>query len=163
MDLNSNYNQNGRRPYTGGYVYGTAAPKIQPKPRYNSEEEILRRQERREEIRRENKRRSKPRIDMGMVLLVVFVFSAVMLVGIWHIHVQFQATYMGESIVKLQNEIVNIEKDNAASKLQLAETVDLSGIYNKATKELGMKQANKNQICYYKSTQVRQYGNIPSN
>lgn len=42
---------------------------------------------------------------------------------------------------KLQSEVVEMEKKNATAEKELDDSVDLTAIYNKATKQLGMVAA----------------------
>ena len=107
----------------------------------------------------------KKKIDKVAVLLTCVTFLAVMFVGISYIHLQFESTYLSKSVVNLQSEVVNMEKENAAAKMELDNSMNLTQIYEKATKELGMKQVREDQIFTYvsrKSTQVRQHGTIPT-
>lgn len=88
-----------------------------------------------------------------------------MAAGILYLRLQFQSTYLNKSVVNLQSEVVEMEKENAAAIKELDNAVDLTAIYNKATKELGMVAASEDQIDTYesrKSTQVRTHGDIPS-
>ena len=58
-----------------------------------------------------------------------------------------------------------MENKNATAENELDDSVDLTAIYNKATKQLGMVAASENQMDTYesrKSTQVRTHGDIPA-
>ena len=69
------------------------------------------------------------------------------------------------TVVNLQKEVVELEKENSTARMEMENSIDLNEIYKKATKEFGMKTAGKNQILTYesrKSTQVRQHGSIPA-
>ena len=62
-------------------------------------------------------------------------------------------------------DVVEMEKKNATAEKELDDSVDLTAIYNKATKQLGMVAASENQMDTYesrKSTQVRTHGDIPA-
>ena len=66
--------------------------------------------------------------------------------------------------MNLENEVVELEKENATLSESVENSIDLGTIYQKARKELGMVSAKDNQVFYYqskKSTQVRQHGDIP--
>ncbi|MCR5691838.1 MAG: hypothetical protein K6G62_06420 [Eubacterium sp.] len=140
------------------YNYGSAARKLQ------AAQPLRRRQE---EIRREQQRQRravpKKKIDKVSVILTIITFAAVMFVGMFYIRLQFQSTYLSESVVNLQSEVTNLEKDNAVAEMELDSKLNLQEIYNKAVKELGMTQPKDNQVFTYeskKSTQVRQYSPI---
>lgn len=144
---------------TAAYVYGSAARNLEARPLPRREEEIRRRRQ------VQPAPKSKKKIDKVAVLLTCITFLAVMFVGISYIHLQFESTYLSKSVVNLQSEVVNMEKENAAAKMELDNSMNLTHIYEKATKELGMKQAREDQIFTYvsrKSTQVRQHGTIPT-
>lgn len=145
------------------YVYGNVATKTAPRPYYNNEEDIRRRQQ--ERIQHKKRRRPKPRLDKTAVILTGITFAAVMIVCISYIRLQFDATYLSKSVVRLKSEVVELEKDNKAELTELENSMDLGAVYKKATKELGMKKATEDQIYTYesrKSTQIRQHGNIPA-
>lgn len=135
------------------YIYGSAAPdrrkRIDPGT----------------EIRKIEKRKPKKKIDKVAVVLAMVTFSLVFFVSFNYLQKQFQATYLSKNIVSLENEIVELEKQNQAASEKVETAMDLSVIYKKATSELGMVHAKNNQVLAYeskKSNQVRQYGNIPS-
>lgn len=145
---------------TGTYVYGSAAPNWEAQPLRRREEEIRRR----ERQRQRNRPQPKPKLDKVAVLLTCLTFVLAMGIGIGYLHLQFKSTYLSKSVVNLQKEVVELEKENATARTDLENSIDLNEIYNKATKELGMQTAKKDQILTYKSrksTQVRQHGEIP--
>ena len=146
---------------TVSYIYGSAARELQTAP--------LRREEieRSRQIQREpHKRvRRKAKVDKVAVFFVCLTFVMVMAVGFLYLRIKFQSTYLNKSVVNLQSEIIEMEKENAAAIKELDDSLDLASIYDKATKKLGMVAAKENQIFTYKSrksTQVRTHGDIPS-
>lgn len=146
---------------TTPYVYGSAARNYQAEPLRQDE------YERRRQIQQRPRPQAKPktRVDRVAVLLTCITFVTVMAAGILYLRLQFQSTYLNKSVVNLQSEVVEMEKENAAAIKELDNAVDLTAIYNKATKELGMVAASEDQIDTYesrKSTQVRTHGDIPS-
>ncbi|MCH5252894.1 MAG: hypothetical protein J1F22_07960 [Lachnospiraceae bacterium] len=140
------------------YIYGSSARALEREPLRRQEEEIRRRQ------RPRPKAQPKPRIDKVAVLLTCLTFMAVMVVGIYYLHLQFQSTYLNKSVVDLQSEVVELERENATTEMNLENSLDLRTVYETATKKLGMVAAKDNQVFTYeskKSTQVRQHGTIP--
>lgn len=140
------------------YIYGSTARVLEREPLRRQEEEIRRRQ------RTSPRTQPKPRIDKVAVILTCLTFLSVMVVGIAYLHLQFQSTYLNKSVVNLQNEVLELERENAAAQMNLENSLDLSEVYEIATKKLGMAEAKDNQIFTYeskKSTQVRQHGTIP--
>ena len=154
------------------YVYGSAAPNIEVMPR--REDDYERRRQTRPVSRPRPKRKAK--IDKVAVLLTALTFFVVMAAGIFYLRLQFQSTYLSKSVVNLQSEVVNMERENTVAEMELDnknataekeldDSVDLTAIYNKATKQLGMVAASENQMDTYesrKSTQVRTHGDIPA-
>jgi len=144
------------------YMYGSEARALETAPIRRREEEIRRRQ--RESQNPRPRTQPKTRIDKVSVLLTCVTFVAVMMVGIFYLHLQFQSTYLSKSVVNLQSEVVEMEKKNTAATTKLENSLNLTEIYEKATKDLGMAQPREDQVYTYvskKSTQVRQHGSIP--
>lgn len=144
------------------YVFGTAARKYDSMPDFNEHEGRV--------IRREPKVIERPKThakpDLIAIGLIVLTFALVMVVGIIYLNLNFQSTYLSKSVVRLQSEVAEMQKDNAAVAEQLEDGVNLKQIYKKATKELGMKPMKKSQIVTFtrrNSTEIRQYGEIPAN
>lgn len=145
---------------TAAYVYGNTARELrEPLQREQIERRRRAGQGKRTQVR------TKPKVDKVAVFLVCLTFAAVMAAGIIYLRIKFQSTYLNKSVVNLQSEVVEMEKQNEAAVKELDNSLDLTAIYNKATKELGMVAAKENQIFSYesrKSTQVRTHGDIPS-
>lgn len=141
------------------YVFGSAARALDVEPEFN---ERKFRQVNREPVAIERPAR-KQKIDLFSIGLIVLTFVAVMVVGIIYLNLNFQSTYLSKNVVKLQSEVVELEKSNSALSEQLEDGINLKKIYKKATK-LGMKPMKKSQIVEYarkNSTEIRQYGEIP--
>ncbi len=139
---------------TTGYVYGSAARQLQAEPARRIERQPQKQPQRKPQP-------VKTRVDKGAIVLMVATFAIAFLVCFSYLRLQSQTTYMKKHVVQLENEVVEMEKQNATELQKLEESVDLGGIYKKATKELGMKNAKNNQVYTYeskKSTQVRLHG-----
>ena len=153
-------NEQRRKPVNRNlYVYGTAARAYSMLPDYNEHSGRV--------VRREPKvierPKSKPKADIFSIGLIILTFIAVMVVGIIYLNLNFQSTYLSKNVVKLQHEVVEMEKSNRALEEQLEDGVNLKKIYKKATK-LGMKPMKKSNIVTYqrkKSAEIRAYGEIP--
>ena len=102
------------------YVYGSAAPNIEVMPR--REDDYERRRQTRPVSRPRPKRKAK--IDKVAVLLTTLTFFVVMAAGIFYLRLQFQSTYLNKSVVKLQSEVVEMEKKNATAEKELDDSVD---------------------------------------
>ena len=146
---------------TAAYVYGNTARPLRSEPLRREEIE----KSRRIRQRPNPQRRRKAKTDKVAVFLVVITFTAVMMAGIIYLRAKFQATYLEKSVVKLKSEVVEMEKQNATAVQEMDNSLDLSAVYEKATKELGMKAPDEKQIYSYesrKSTQVRTHGKLSS-
>lgn len=146
---------------TAAYVYGNTARSLRSEPLRREEIEKGRRIQQRPNPRK----RRKAKTDKVAVFLVVITFTAVMMSGIIYLRAKFQATYLEKSVVKLKSEVVEMEKQNATAVQEMDNSLDLSAVYEKATKELGMKAPDEKQIYSYesrKSTQVRTHGKLSS-
>ncbi len=141
------------------YTFGSAARDIGTMPDYN--ENPGRR------INREPKAIEAPapskKVDIFSIGVVVLTFLAVMVVGIIYLNLNFQSTYLSKNVLKLQREVVEMEKSNHAIEEQMEDGVNLKKIYKKA-KKMGMKPIKKSNIATYtrkKSAEIRCYGEIP--
>ena len=155
-------NNSSRQQHNNVYVFGTAARKYDAMPDYN--EHAGRYVRRETHVIERPKTHSRP--DFLAIALILLTFTAVMVVGIFYLNLNFRSTCLSKSVVKLESEIVELQKNNAATAEQLEDGVNLKEIYKKATKELGMKPVKKSQIVTFtrrNSTEIRQYGEIPAN
>ena len=141
------------------YTFGSAARAYDTMPDYNESEG--------RRINREPKPIEAPaptrKADLFSIGVIVLTFLAVMVVGIIYLNLNFQSTYLSKNVIKLQREVVDLEKSNNATEKQMEDGVNLKKIYKKATK-LGMKPMKKSKIVTYtrkKSTEIRCYGDIP--
>ena len=136
------------------YVYGTEAEKLYATPQRRPERE----EERRPQKRPVARPQPKQRVDKVAVLLIALTFAIAFGICYSYIQMQSQKTLLSKNVVSLESEVMEMEKDNSNAAQALEENLDLSAVYKKATKELGMKPAKQSQIYTYeskKSTQVR--------
>lgn len=134
------------------YVYGSAARKLNTEPARRIQREPEREPQRRPQPARRR------RIDKVSVILILITFAIAFSMCYYYLQLQFQSTYLGKNVAGLESEVVEMEKENSNELQELEENVDLAEIYKKATKELGMASATKDQVYSYeskKSTQVR--------
>ena len=151
-----------RRNYQRGaefYTFGSAARAVEAAPDYdrNPGRRINREPK---PIEVPEKRR---KADLFSIGVIVFTFLAVMLVGIIYLNLNFQSTYLSKNVIKLQREVVELEKSNHVLSEQMEDGVNLKKIYKKA-KKLGMKPMKESKIATYtrkKSAEIRCYGEIP--
>lgn len=146
---------------TNSYVEGNTVRKMSAVPK------------RREEIRPEREPKQYPQrqpvrmpgISGKAFLFLTAMLSVVILTGFSYLSTQNDVRQMKSEIISLQAENEEQKEENAEMYQSVVETVDLSEIYEKATKKLKMVQAESNQIYTYsnkKSDMVKQYADIPS-
>ena len=150
-----------QREHMNVYTFGNTARRLDVMPDFDQHEG--RRVNR--EPRTIERPKTKPRIDVVSVILIMITFAAVMITGIIYLNLNFQSTYLSKSVVRLESEVAEMKKVNAAAKEQLEDGVNLKDIYKRATKELGMKPMKKSMIYTYarkNSSEIRQYSEIPA-
>lgn len=128
--------------------------------------------ERRERVERRPERRHVPKrqpVALPGISAKSFVFLTAMLGMVVftcfsYLSAQTEVRNMKDRIVTMQSEIATQHEENEEMYQEIVNSVDLSEIYEKATKKLKMKQADNNQIYTYsnkKSNMVKQYADIP--
>ena len=90
--------------------------------------------------------------------------AAVFYVCFSYIQTQNQLHEQRQQVVAIQSDIAQMKEDNEQEYQTVVDSVDLADVYRKATQELGMVRAKKDQVYTYqnkKSDMVKQYGEIP--
>ncbi len=156
----SRYTQNRTTSNRSGYVYGNVAHQLEEVP------ERKQRPERRKHTKVYPRQRpvDMPSISAGSFVFLVAAAVVVMVFCFQFLRVQSGITQMQNEAVALQNEIAETKIENEEAFRRISDSVDLSQVYETATKELGMTQAVDNQVYTYdnkKSDMVKQHGDIP--
>ncbi len=95
---------------------------------------------------------------LGIALLVMIISCVVMLT------LQSKVSNQERNIHSMQEEIQDMEANNAAYSDLLESKYSLDKVYTVATKELGMVYSQKGQIVYYESANedyVKQLKDVP--
>lgn len=106
-----------------------------------------------------------PGISGRAFVFLTLMLCVVVYTGFSYLSTQSELRKMKAEVVTLQSDIAEQKEENEYMYQSVVETVDLSEIYEKATKKLKMVQAESNQIYKYnrkKSDMVKQYADIPS-
>lgn len=150
------------------YVEGSAARVYDVEP-LRREQERKRREE--EYQRRERERRNPysrtvelPGVHRASVLFLIMAVAAVFYVCFSYVQTQNQLHEQRQQVVAIQSDIAQMKEDNEQEYQTVVDSVDLADVYRKATQELGMVRAKKDQVYTYqnkKSDMVKQYGEIP--
>lgn len=154
-----------KRIHKDGYTYveidGSSARQLQPV--HHPEEKIVEIPEKRAP-QRHVKKHPLEGIDFFIFSALLMATVVTMAVCFNYLKVQSDITTMQKKIATLESTIIDTQKENKAAEEALEASVDLSYVYDVATKELGMVQPDKNQIKKYKnnnSNMVRQYSDVP--
>ncbi len=140
------------------YLYGSSVPAYPERPVKRE----LPEKDRQPSVRRKRKRK----VDILSVIIVFGVIIAAYFSCFFYLQTRDKADSLNRNVTALENKIVELEKQNAALHEKIDDSVDLTKIYNIATKKLGMVHAKDNQVFSYdsrKGNQIKQHGNIPSN
>ena len=125
----------------------------------------LKSREQKGQERRQAKRGSHVNV-MSLTSFIVLSVSIILTlyVCVSYVNVQSEITRMDKERARLESELITMQDDNNTALAQINGMMDLTHIYNVATKELGMVHAGKNHIITYKkpkSNYSRKYAKIP--
>lgn len=149
------------------YIQGNAVRKLNPDRDYRNE-----RIKREQEIQKRKMRRA-ARINQEKALhmnkgYAIFLSTAVVVTCIFsffYIKLQSDVTQRMNQISRLESKVSALQIDNQETQKRIDTSVDLNHIKDVAVNQLGMVNAQSNQIVYYKVNQndyMNQYGDIPS-
>ena len=101
-----------------------------------------------------------------MFNIVFMMCVAIILIGVTasFISAQNRSVALKKEVVALQSEIQEQKISNDEKYEEILNGVDLSQIYKKETRKLGMVRAENNQVFKYKnkkSDMVKQYAKVP--
>ncbi len=155
-----------RRYFDEYYEEGSALRKVQPlyEPETTSpyvEEPKI--DTRREERIRKNREKYNV-IDLKYTVLIMCASVILLSACVGYLKVQAAIATKRVEIAGLEQELSEVTNENIAKREMLYSSVDLDTIYNRASKDLGMKYADSNHTIIYKSSNpdyVRQYKDIP--
>lgn len=105
-----------------------------------------------------------PGISGRGFLFLSAMLSMVIITCFSYLSLQSDVRTVKAQVVSLQSQIVRQREENEEMYQAIADTVDLAKIYRRATRKLGMVEAQNNQVFTYKSRKsdlVKQYAEIP--
>ncbi len=140
------------------YLYGSSVPAYPERP--------IRREIPEQERQTHSRRKRKKKVDIISVVTVMGAIAVAYFVCFSYLQAQYRTNTMNGQVTALENEIMELEKQNAALYEQIDDSVDLTKIFNVATKTLRMVHAKDNQVFPYnsrKGNQIKQHGKIPPN
>ena len=126
-----------------GYVYGSAAPKVDI--RREMENERLHRVSQATKKNREHVHSMSP----AYVFVLLLCLCTAVTVIIWYVNLQSKVTSQVSVINQLESTLNNARQANDEENLRISNSLDLEEIKRIAIGELGMKYAEEGQIVLY--------------
>ncbi len=151
-----------RTPARAGYVYGSAAPKID----YYGESRKKTRpaaSSRAKTAARRNREKA-AHMNPGYVVFMIGILAAMVVILISYISLQARITSSVKDISSLESQLATLRAANDEKLISINSSSNLEEIKDTALTELGMKYADKDQIITYSNSStdyVRQVAQIP--
>lgn len=149
-----------KRVSTAKYINGSAARQLEAVPARERQEEKKR--ELSQSARRNREKAS--RMSLGYVLFLAAATMAVVVVCFNYLKLHADISDTNSNITKLTSSVDTMTAQNDALDYSINSYTDVNYIIKTAVEELGMVQASKDQISYYKSTEseyMKQFTDIP--
>lgn len=149
-----------KRVSTAKYINGSAARQLEAVPARERQEEKKR--ELSQSARRNREKAS--RMSLGYVLFLAVATMAVVVVCFNYLKLHADISDTNSNITKLTSSVDTMTAQNDALDYSINSYTDVNYIIKTAVEELGMVQASKDQISYYKSTEseyMKQFTDIP--
>lgn len=128
------------------YLYGSAAPKLEP----TSQRRPLREEERRPQ--RKQKVQAKPYpVNMPLLVLSIVAFVALGAMMIQYIRLNSEITAITAANTKLESQISDLRAENDEYYGRIMNSVDLEKVREVAIMDLGMVYASEGQVITYDS------------
>ena len=130
------------------YLYGSAAPKLEPTPQRRP----LREEERRTAPQRRQKVQAKPYpVNMPVLVLSIVAFVALGAMMIQYIRLNSEITAITAANTKLESQISDLRAENDEYYGRIMNSVDLEKVREVAIMDLGMVYASEGQVITYDS------------
>ncbi len=152
------------------YMYGNAAPKLEPKsvPSRKPQIQPVRPESDEQERRRQLKeRRNLVRAKrMSALHFVLMLMATAMIFAMCAIYIQLQSELNSKmkQVASLETDLIALRTDNDIMEKRIETSIDLDEIKDRAMNELGMVYPSKDQVIYYQIDQtdyMEQYDDIP--
>lgn len=127
-----------------GYVYGSAAPKVDIR-REIEEEKRIHHVSQATKKNREHVRSMSP----AYVMVLLLCLCTTVCVIIWYVNLQSRVTSQVSVINQLESKLNNMRQANDEEELRIENSIDLEEIKRIAIGELGMTYAQEGQIVLY--------------
>jgi len=152
------------------YMYGNAAPKMNPSERPQRRPQVQpvspkqQEEERKRQLReRRNLARAKRMSTLNFLMMLsatamIFVICAV------YIQLQSELNSRMARVAELETELIALRTDNDIMEKRIETSINLEDVKNRAINELGMVYPTEDQVVYYhidESDYMEQYEEIP--
>ena len=135
------------------YLYGSAAPKLEPTPQRNPRREV----EKRTAPQKKQNVQAKPYpVNMPLLILSIVAFVALGAMMIQYIRLNSEITAISAANTKIESQISDLKAENDEYYSRIMSSVDLEKVREVAIMDLGMVYASESQIITYDS-QVDDY------
>lgn len=130
-----------------GYVYGSAAPKVDIRHEVEDEKRKVHR------VSRETRKNRKKLHSMSPAYAAVFLVCLCLTMGVimWYVNLQSLVVSKVTDINRMESELNNLRQANDEEKLRIDNSIDLEEIKRIAIGELGMTYPEEGQIISYTS------------
>ena len=130
------------------YLYGSAAPKLEPTPQRRPQKEV----ERRQAPQRKQSVQAKPYpVNMPLLVLSILAFVALGAMMIQYIRLNSDITMLSTANTKLERQISDLRAENDEYYSRIMSNIDLEKVREVAIMDLGMVYASEGQIITYVS------------
>lgn len=154
----------GERRSAGAYMYGAAAPKLEPVQREQPKRRPKAARAARSSAQVRRNREKALAMDLPYVILLTAASLCTLCLCVNYLHLQSSITGRMQSIEQKEAQLEQLRSENDALEASINGSVDLNEIYRIATEELGMVYAGRDQVLMFDQSEndyVRQYEDIP--
>lgn len=149
------------RKFRGEYISGNTARQLQAVPERKRVEEHKKQLS--QTVKRNREKASQMSFGYLMFLAAATIALVVVCFNYLKLHADISAT--NSSITNLTSSVDTLTAQNDAMDYSINSYTDVNYIIKVATEELGMVQASKDQVSYYKSTEseyMKQFTDVPN-
>jgi cell division protein FtsB len=130
------------------YLYGSAAPKLEPTPQRKPQKEVERRQA---PQKKQNVQARPYPVNMPLLILSILAFVALGVMMIQYIRLNSDITVLSTANTKLERQISDLRAENDEYYSRIMNSVDLEKVREVAIMDLGMVYASEGQVITYVS------------
>lgn len=143
------------------YIYGNTVRQPEVLPRHREEQPSQPKK-----VSRQVKQNRKRALHMsgGYVMFLAVAAIASLFICVNYLQLRAETTKRSENITALQRQLADVKEANNTAYYAALDSVTLDMVKDKAINQMGMVQAQPEQVIFYQSPSndyVKQYENIP--